>query len=362
MADQPPPPGWAAPGSAPPAASGPAPGHGPPPGHGAVPDYGPPPHYAFAGPPVHKPGVVALRPLGLGDMFDGAFRTIRRNPRSMLGLAALVTTVFMVVPVLMTLGAAAAGALSVDLTDTGDDSALVLSYGSSALGDVFGFFATVVLTGMLVHVVAEAVLGRRTGIGEAWSATRGRLLRLLGLTVLTSLALVLVLALPVGVGVLVGLTLGLWQGLLVGVPLFLVGVVAAVFLQVRYVLLAAPSLVLERIGVVASLRRAAVLSRGQFWRLFGVLLLTTLVTGLVSEVLSVPLNLVGGIGTAVAPGTGGALILVFSHYLSQILVGTVTTPFASAVVALQYVDQRIRKEGLDVQLIAAAAGRPPGTR
>jgi hypothetical protein len=311
---------------------------------------------------VHKPGVVALRPLGLGDMFDGAFKTIRRNPRSMLGLAALVTTAFMVVPVLVTLGAAAAGALSLDLTDPGDQSALVLSYGASALGGVFGFLATVVLTGMLVHVVAEAVLGRRTGIAEAWSATRGRLLRLLGLTVLTSLVVVLLLALPVGLGVLVGATLGVWQGLLVGIPLFLAGVVAAVLLQVRYFLLAAPSLVLERIGVVASIRRAGVLSRRQFWRLLGVLLLTTLVTGVVSEVLSIPLGLLGGVGTAVAPGTLGALVLVFSHYLSQVLVGTVTTPFTSAVVALQYVDQRIRKEGLDVQLIAASAGRPTGTR
>jgi hypothetical protein len=153
-----------------------------------------------------------------------------------------------------------------------------------------------------------------------------------------------------------------WQGLLVGVPLFLAGVVAAVLLQVRYFLLAAPSLVLERIGVVASIRRAGVLSRRQFWRLLGVLLLTTLVTGVVSEVLSIPLGLLGGVGTAVAPGTLGALVLVFSHYLSQVLVGTVTTPFTSAVVALQYVDQRIRKEGLDVQLIAASAGRPAGTR
>ena len=47
-------------------------------------------------------------------------------------------------------------------------------------------------------------------------------------------------------------------------------------------------------------------------------------------------------------------MLVFSSYLSQILVGAITTPFTSAVTALQYVDQRIRKEGLDVQLIAAS--------
>ena len=70
---------------------------------------------AVYGPPVHKPGVVALRPLGLGDFFDGAFKTIRGNPTAMVGLAALVTTVFMVVPVIVTLALAAAGHLTLDL-------------------------------------------------------------------------------------------------------------------------------------------------------------------------------------------------------------------------------------------------------
>jgi hypothetical protein len=90
-------------------------------------------------------------------------------------------------------------------------------------------------------------------------------------------------------------------------------------------------------------------------------LLTALVVGLVGQVLAIPLALVGAIGPLVVPGTGGALVLVFSAYLAQVLVGAVTTPFTSAVVALQYVDQRIRKEGLDVQLIAASL-QPPTAR
>jgi hypothetical protein len=142
------------------------------------------------------------------------------------------------------------------------------------------------------------------------------------------------------------------------VPLLLAGVVTMVFVQVRYFQLAAPALVLERTGIFASLRRAGQLSRAQFWRLFGIQLLTALVVGVVSQVIAVPLSLVGLAGTALYPGTGGALVLVFSSYLSQILVGAITTPFNSGVVALQYVDQRIRKEGLDVQLIAASQPRP----
>ena len=89
-----------------------------------------------------------------------------------------------------------------------------------------------------------------------------------------------------------------------------------------YFQLAAPALVLERTGVFASLRRAGRLSRGQFWRLFGILLLTGLVAGIVGQVVAVPAR--PGrrrSGRPCFPGTAGALLLVFSSYLSQILVG-----------------------------------------
>ena len=347
----------------------------PPPGW--VPPGPVPPRWVPSGPPgapwvgpVHKPGVVALRPLTLGDLFDGAFRTIRLNPKAMVRLAAAVTTAFMVVPTLLTVALAATGDLTFDLFGemSGTVGELSTSLGSGAvsvvsnLGYLFGFLATVVLNGMLVHVVAEAVLGRRTGIAATWAVTRGRLLRLLGLTLLNLLVVVLLIGVPVGLGVLAGSGLGVGPGFAVGVPLVLAGVALLVFVQVRFFQLAAPALVLERLGVVASMRRAGALSRAQFWRLLGIAVLTSLVVGVVSQVVAIPLAIVGVVGGALFPGTGGALALVFSSYLSQIVVGAVTTPFTSAVVALQYVDQRIRKEGLDVQLIAASQQHPADPR
>jgi hypothetical protein len=308
------------------------------------------------GPPVHKPGVVALRPLALGDFFDGAFKTIRLNPRAMVGLAALVTSVFMAVPVLLSLALAALGELSTGSGTAGlagvGGGALVLTY----LGSFLGLLASVVLNGMLVHVVAEAVLGRRTSIGAAWTATRGRMWRLVGLMLTTFVLALVLFGVPVAVGVGVGLRAGVAAGLVVGVPLLLAGLLLYLFLQVRYFLLAAPALVLERTGVFASLGRAGRLSRGQFWRLFGTMLLAALLVGVVSQVISVPLGLVGAVGPVLFPGTTGALMLVLSSFVTQVVVGALTAPFTSAVTALQYVDQRIRKEGLDVQLIAASQG------
>jgi hypothetical protein len=311
--------------------------------------------------------VVALRPLGLGDFFDGAFKTIRGNPTAMVGLAALVTTVFMVVPTLVTLVLAAAGHLTFDTHPdpvTGEVSGLDTAATSlvSGLGSLFGLFATIVLNGMLVRVVAEAVLGRRTRIGEAWRATRGRMLRLVGLTFLDVLLWILLISLPVLAGVVAGFQVGVPVGFVVGVPLLLAAFAVGLFVQIRFFQLAAPALVLEKTGVFASLRRAGRLSRGQWWRIFGVLLLTGLVAGVVGQVVAVPLGIVGAVGPTLFPGTAGALLLVLSSFLSQILVGALTTPFTAAVTALQYVDQRIRKEGLDVELIAASRATAPGPR
>ena len=137
-------------------------------------------------------------------------------------------------------------------------------------------------------------------------------------------------------------------------PLTVLAMVLIVFVQVRYFLLAAPALVLERIGVFAALGRAGRLSRGQFWRLLGHLHAHRARRGhRRSGDRRTPRRGRGG-GPAGVPRDRGALLLVFTSYLSQIIVGAVTTPFTSAVTALQYVDQRIRKEGLDVQLIAAS--------
>ena len=170
---------------------------------------------------MHKPGIIALRPLTLADFFEGAFKTIRRNPTAMVGLAALVTSAFMIVPVLISLSLAALGELSTGdtgapfgLTDSGFDngSSTGMLAIASNLGAFFGLFATVVLNGMLVRVVAEAVLGRRTTIAEAWVATRGRLWRLIGLMLLNLVFVMVLFAAVVVVSVVVGFQAGSVQG------------------------------------------------------------------------------------------------------------------------------------------------------
>ncbi len=46
--------------------------------------------------------MIPLRPLGVGEILDGAFASIRRNPKAILGLAAVVMTISAVISAVIT--------------------------------------------------------------------------------------------------------------------------------------------------------------------------------------------------------------------------------------------------------------------
>ncbi|WP_235313120.1 hypothetical protein, partial [Staphylococcus aureus] len=51
-----------------------------------------------------KPGIIPLRPLGLGEILDGAFQACRRNPLCTFGTAILFQVIVGVVTVLLMFG------------------------------------------------------------------------------------------------------------------------------------------------------------------------------------------------------------------------------------------------------------------
>jgi hypothetical protein len=305
---------------------------------------------------VQQPGVVPLRPLTLGDIYGGALQTVRRNPKATVGLAAVVTFAFMVIPTVITLLLGAGNDLPT-LDVTTEDSATIEAGDvglvvSAVVSAVFSLLSSIVVTGLIVRVVEQALVGRTISAGEAWRLGRGRLLPLLGLTLLVLLGTVLVFAVPIALGVAVGIAAG---STLLAVLLAILGAlaaaVAAAFLYTRYVLLAAPSLVLEGRGVLASFTRAGQLSRRDFWRLFGIYLLASVITSFVGQVIAIPFGLLGVVSTIALPEGWGLVGLLLTSNVSTVLTGALVGPFTSAVMALQYYDQRFRKEGLDIQLL-----------
>lgn len=302
---------------------------------------------------------MPLRPLGLGDMYDAAFRIIRFNPRATVGSSVLVAAVSMAVPVLVT--AVLTALVDLSAAQSGDDltTAELLGYlgsiGSLFLGTMLQSIGSILVTGMVAHVTAAAAIGRRLSLGEAWTATRGSRWRLVGLTLLLGL-MVAVGLLAYGVlWLLVVVVAPTWAIVLFGVLTVPAFVVLSCWFWIRVYYLPVPALMLERSGVLAAIGRGFRLTRRQFWRTFGIALLTVVVAGIAGGMLAAPFS----IGAQVLP-----LAMADSRYVVLAVVvlaaiGTVVqtafvTPFTSAVTSVQYLDQRIRKEAYDVELMTQA--------
>jgi membrane-anchored glycerophosphoryl diester phosphodiesterase (GDPDase) len=156
-------------------------------------------------------------------------------------------------------------------------------------------------------------------------------------------------------GVAVGTAVSEGLGILVGILLVLGGVVLFAWVGVR-LLLVAPALALEGLRLWATVGRAWRLTRSSFWRLFGIYVLASIIVYIAASIVSYPFSAVGGLFAA---GTGDGLAMVALTTLGTVIATAMMTIFLSAVVALLYVDLRMRREGLDVALASAAAQHDP---
>jgi hypothetical protein len=184
------------------------------------------------------------------------------------------------------------------------------------------------LTGYLTVVAAKGVLGQPVSAREAWGHVRPRLWALLGVSVLYTL---IVLG-----GSLLLLVPGIW-------------------LYVLYSL-ASVALVLEGAKITESLGRSSTLLSGAWWRTFGLLLVANIIAVILALIVQIPFNLLDDSATSsVAPGAPvtTTTALVFAA-IAGIIAETITLPFLAGVTVLVYVDRRMRREGLDIELIRQA--------
>ena len=70
--------------------------------------------------------------------------------------------------------------------------------------------------------------------------------------------------------------------------------------------------------------------------------------------LSFPINLIGQIALFALDPEYALLGLVILQAVSSVIAAAFVAPFSSAVSSLQYVDQRMRKEAFDVELMTQA--------
>lgn len=360
----------------------PAPGGSvaPPPAPGA---YGPPPPAPGAyGPPAGpggwtpppKPGLLPLRPMGFGTLLWAPFRTLRRNPAPTFGsglvvqLVSAVATAAVFVPFFLVTIPRLENA-------TTQDADAILS------GTVGGFLllmlvpvaisvvASAFLQGVMVVEVAQGTLGDRLGFGALWRRAATRIWPLIGWTMLVGVALLAALAFLLVIVLLAGSIspVGLAVGIAIAVILGLGLVVLGAWVGVKLSLV--PSvIVLERAGIRTAMGRSWRLTDGFYWRTFGTLLLVGVILNFAAQVVVQPVSLIGTILAAIIDptGTGAALtitiVTMVITLILSLLIGAITAVVQAALVAVIYIDLRMRKEGLDLELERHVelrdAGRP----
>ncbi|WP_458111422.1 hypothetical protein M1D88_13950 [Arthrobacter sp. R1-13] len=313
----------------------------------------------YVAPP--KPGVAPLRPLMFGEILDGSFQTVRRNPQAMFGAALLGQSLtILAAAILGILGLASLQEESMAGWMAGRNESelvgmMVGIVGGGLLLLLLSVFLSAVLQGVMVVPVARALLNRRTTFRQMWALAKGRVGALIGLSALLLVGFLGAFALLVILAILLAETMG-GVSAAISIPLFLGLIVAMVWVYIRF-LVAPAAIVIEELGVLGGLSRSWQLTRNNWWRILGIWLVIYILISIVSQIVTMPLALISG-GTgfltpharAEETAAAGVGFLIASTIVSG-LVAAVGYAFQTSVMALLYLDLRMRKDGLDLVLI-----------
>src|SRR5260370_15647777 len=182
--------------------------------------------------------------------------------------------------------------------------------GVALLGSILQIVCTSLADAAIIYGVVQELRGRGFTFAESLSAGFSRLGPVIGLSLV--------------VGILAGL-----GSLLLLVP-------GLIVMTMYYV--AIPACVAERLGVGDSMRRSAYLTKGNRWRIFGIVILVILAT-----------MIVGGLVGFLAALIGGVTVVDIALYPIQAIAGA----FNAVVVGVLYYQLRVVREGVDIEKIAA---------
>ena len=325
--------------------------------------------------PPPKPGLIPLRPLDLGTILGAAFRVLRRNPKPTFGAALLIQGSVYLLLILVVTGATfgafsrigSSSARNADQITAGATGLVVVA---SIIPGLLAVIASAVLQGIIVLEVSRGAVGEKLTFRALWKRARGRIGALIGWATMLVLASTVLIGVIVAVIVLLGVSFGT-GGIIAAV---LIGILAFFGLAVVYVWLGTklalvPSvLMIERMSIRGSIARSWSLTEGYFWRTFGISALVAVIVGVVSQVVSLPLNFIAPIVSSLVDPQGqkggGAIVLAAVVSVLVIVIAVVfqsiTSVVQSATTALIYLDLRIRTEGLDLELVHYVEAKQTG--
>jgi hypothetical protein len=269
---------------------------------------------------------LRLRPLAFGELLDEIFRIYRRHFGLLVAISLLLA-----LPVLVT---QIFGGQAEQLAFTAAFFTGLLTQSTAALAAppqpnllwyasfyLVTFLLALFTAGAVTLAAIEVMLGRPATLLSTLAGTLRRYLALLAQVLIYVLAVVpALLCLPV-----------------------------AAWIFIRWSV-AVPALLAEGIGPVQALRRSWELTRGHWWRLFGILVVVYLLAYVVSSVLGIFALPLAILVPFVPDVVRGAVALTVTTLASALV-----APIEYLCVVLLYFDLRVRKESFDLDQLAEAA-------
>ena len=300
---------------------------------------------------------VQLRPLSLGEIFDRTAELYRKNFVLFAGLSGVYAAAIMIL-----------GLLQLWVTYS-----LMGSSMNAARGALFGVFVIVEICAMFVLVgismaansraVAWVNLGEPATIFGAYKSILPRTGRYVWLMVVAGLRIyapvvLFFIVFTVGLVAIRGIAgrgaAAAGATILAGLLMFVFIVLAIIFsiwMVLRYSLIV-PACVVEDLKARQAIKRSIELTKGSRGRIFVLFLLTIVITFAIVAVTQFPFL----ISTFKHPGQP---LPIGTQALQQVLnfvTSTLIGPIYAIGLTLFYYDQRVRKEGFDIEWMMQAAG------
>jgi hypothetical protein len=243
----------------------------------------------------------------IGRVFNDSFAVIGRNIGLYLGLALLFSGLPAIVLRLWTESTLSGTALG-DPTAVADPSMMFWNSSFGIAAGLISFILSLLLQSALVRATIEDLNGKRPSFGDCIQIAIRYLLPTLGIGLLVVLGAGLASLALLVPGII------LWLGWSVAIPV----------------------LIQERLGVLGSMSRSRVLTKGSRWALFGLFLILIIIAMVIQSLLALAVVFFGGIVAN----------------LVAALVSTVLSMMMSIAAAVSYVELRQVKEGASVEELA----------
>jgi hypothetical protein len=279
---------------------------------------------------------IDLRPLSLGELLDRTFTLYRQHFVLFAGITAIPQVLILLYNLLL---GSLSGATREPITGQVQVAPTSMSVGlavASLVAILLYFVAYLFAQGGTFFAVSELYLGRAITIGESLGRMRGKVLKLLGVTIL--------------------------NGLVVGAATILL-IVPGIYMACRLIT-CVPAALFEDLGAGESLSRSYDLTKNEAGRAFVIFLLYVVLLAVAIVVFEAPFTFLANFSVK-TPGM--VHVWTAASQVGRFLARVLVLPYLTIATAVFYYDLRVRKEAFDLQLMmnpggpvqAPAPGAPP---